>query len=68
MRAEQPALFQKAVELEKALNAKGLHKSGKHAGKQYFLSQFKKPLLDIPDQASMFIDDQNDCDGGYCHT
>ena len=63
LRAEQPELFRRAVALEDAINAKGIH-----FDKRYYLSQFKRPLMEIPDQASMFGADDLSCDSGYCHT
>lgn len=61
MRANQPELFEKAVEIEEAINAKGLPR-------KYVLSTLKKPLRDaVGEQATMFPEDDR-CDSGYCWT
>lgn len=62
LRQQQPDLFNTAVLIEDAINAKGLH-----ADKRYHLSRFKIPLRQLP--ASESGDPvADDCDSGYCHT
>jgi hypothetical protein len=61
LKATRPDLFEKAAELEDALNAKGLPR-------QYTLSTMKKPLREaVGDQAMLWPADDS-CDSGYCWT
>ena len=61
MKQNNPDLFAKAVELERAINNKGL------SGDPYHLHAFKKPLEQaVSDQ--LIFDDLMNCDTGYCHT
>lgn len=61
LKQNDPELFQRAIELEQALNNKGI------AGDPYHLHVYKKPLEQAVSDQLMF-DDLMNCDTGYCHT
>lgn len=69
MRREEPDLFQKAVEVERAMN----EKRGALGRDRVWLTRFNKPLdMAIPDsgQTTMFEGDGalDTCESGYCMT
>jgi len=61
LKQTEPELFQRAIELEQALNNKGI------PGEPYHLHVFKKPLEQAVSDQLMF-DDLMSCETGYCHT
>jgi hypothetical protein len=61
MKISDPPLFGKAIEVENALNNKGL------PGDPYFLHTYKKPLAEaVSDQQMLPMD--LECEDGYCNT
>jgi hypothetical protein len=61
LKATRPDLFEKAAELEDAINAKGLPK-------HYTISAMKRPLREaVGDQGLLWPADDS-CDSGYCWT
>lgn len=62
LRQTRPDLFEEAVNIEDALNSKGLPRT-------YRLHQSRKPLREaVADQSLMFPPEDDICESGYCWT
>lgn len=72
MKKKKPELYQKSVELEKVVNVKlepyYTGEKGRSPLPQAYFHRMAIPLLDVPDQLSIFdvLADDLSCDSGFC--